>query len=119
MEEARNANSETEKVEGEIIEVEVGGDLYVKFHKPYKFEGKLYDGVDLSGLENLTMQDQAAIDKQVQRRGFSSRDLLGVTTEHAMHYASLATKLPIEFFKMLPMKDGNRVNATVAGFLLI
>ena len=36
-----------------------------------------------------------------------------------MHYASLATKLPIEFFKMLPMKDGNRVNATVAGFLLI
>lgn len=108
-----------ENKENEVIDVEVGGDLYVKFHKPYKFEGKEYEGIDLSGLNDLTMLDQVEVDKKIQRRGFSSRDVLGVTTEHAMHYATIASKQPIEFFKGLPLKDANRVTATVAGFLLV
>ena len=32
-------------------------DNIVKFDKPYKFEGKEYDSLDLSGMEKMTVQD--------------------------------------------------------------
>lgn len=106
-----------EEKKEEVIEVEIGN-LYVEFRKPYKFEGKEYKGIDLSGLENLTASDLAAVDRTVQHRAYSTRDLLGVTSDHIMHFSALATGQPIEFFKGLPLKDAARVNAVVAGFLL-
>ena len=33
----------------------------VKFDKPYKFEGKEYDSLDLSGMEKMTVQDLSLI----------------------------------------------------------
>ena len=37
----------------------------VKFDKPYKFEGKEYDGLDLSGMEKMTVQDLIDIQKNI------------------------------------------------------
>ena len=108
-----------QNTENNSIEPETGGELYVEFHKPYKFEGKEYSGVDLSGLEDLSYSDMVAVDKMVQRRGISSRELLAATPEHIMPYEARAAKLPIEFFKGMSFRDAERVNATVAGFLLM
>lgn len=40
-------------------------DNIVKFDKPYKFEGKEYDSLDLSGMEKMTVQDLIDIQKNI------------------------------------------------------
>lgn len=40
-------------------------DNIVKFDKPYKFEGKEYDSLDLSGMEKMTVQDLIDIQKSI------------------------------------------------------
>lgn len=43
-------------------------DNIVKFDKPYKFEGKEYDSLDLSGMEKMTVQDLIDIRPAVSAR---------------------------------------------------
>ena len=40
-------------------------DNIVKFDKPYKFEGKEYDSLNLSGMEKITVQDLIDIQKNI------------------------------------------------------
>ena len=40
-------------------------DYTVKFEKPYKFEGKECDSLDLSGMEKMTVQDLIDIQKSI------------------------------------------------------
>ena len=100
-------------------EEEKNNDLIVKFSKPYKFEGVEYTEVDLSGIENLNTKDLAAINRQVGRIPGSSALIPEASTEFALHIAARAAQKPIEFFELLPMKEGMAVRAAVTGFLLM
>lgn len=90
-------------------------DLYIKFGKPFNFEEESYEGVDLSGLENLTSKDLTEIEKKFFRVGVTS-----FTPENTSTYARIvaqkASGLPIEFFEQLPVKEAIKIKNVVTGF---
>lgn len=90
--------------------------LIIKFNKPYKFEGTEYTEVDLSGLEDLTVKDLAAADKQ-----FYAQGNVAASTETSIAYACIvaakAAGKPVEFFENLPVNEGIKVKMEVVGFL--
>ena len=88
---------------------------YVKFRKPYLFEGNRYDGIDLSGLESLTAQDMLEGEKYLARNGVMTA-LPEMTMEYVCFMAVLASDKPIEFFKGLPPKDAIKVKNRITGF---
>lgn len=98
-------------------EEEVG--MVIKFKKPYKFEGKEYTELDLSGLDDMQASDMIAVNKYMQRTsGSGIVDVMPeVSLEYACVLASKATKLPIEFFTSLPPREAMKVKNRVMGFL--
>ena len=88
---------------------------YVKFSKPYHFEGERYDGVDLSGMEDLSTQDMLAAEKHLARNGVVT-PLPEMSMEYVCYIAVLASDQPIEFFKGLPPKDAIKVKNRVTSF---
>lgn len=85
---------------------------------PYKFEGKEYPEIDLSGLDNLTVQD--AVDAQRQLFGeqeVATATICETTTAFARVIAAKATGRPIEFFKLMPRGISRRVVRTVQAYL--
>ncbi len=89
--------------------------LYVKFHKPYLFEGEHYDGIDLSGLERLNTQDMLDAEKHLSRNGVVT-PLPEMSMEYVCFMAVLASDQPIEFFKGLPPKDAVKVKNRITSF---
>lgn len=88
----------------------------VTFSKPYTFEGKEYENIDLSGIEDLTGNDLLAADKAFAETGtFAPAPEL--TLPYAFAIAATSTKLPIEFFNGLPAKDALKVKNNVVRFL--
>jgi len=92
-----------------------GADMYVKFSKPYVFEDDTYDGLDMSCLENLTMNDLTAIEKTFYKQGIVSFNP-ETTITFAKIVAWKATELPIEFFDQLPVKDIMQIKKQVVNF---
>ncbi|WNF36406.1 phage tail assembly protein [Bacillaceae bacterium IKA-2] len=88
----------------------------IEFKKPYKFEGKEYTEVDLSGIENLATKDLIDADKQFNAAGHMA--VMNETqTAYSCIVASKSTKLPVEFFENLPMKYGVQIKGIVMNFL--
>ena len=87
----------------------------VKFNKPYHFEGKTYNEIDLSKLEDLTAEDMIAADKYLTRSGTVSV-MPEMSLEYSCFIASRATDLPVEFFRRLPPKDAIKVKNRVTSF---
>lgn len=90
----------------------------LKLKKPYMFEGTEYEEIDLSGIEQMTVND--AID--IQAMLFSEQEvaasvLTETTTAFARMVAWKATGLPIEFFKMMPRGMNKAVTRAVQGVL--
>ncbi len=92
-------------------------EMIVKFRKPFTFEGKEYDSVDLSGLENLTGADMQEVEQILRARGISSFHT-DFSAEGSLLYAARAAKLPIEFFTALPLREARKVKVRVANFFL-
>lgn len=92
--------------------------LVLKFKKPYTFDGKQYNEVDLSGLEDATAKDLEAVGRILEKQG---KGMNPATMEMTMGYAQLlanrVTGLPMEFFKNLPAKEAMALKTTVVGFL--
>jgi hypothetical protein len=114
---------EEEKTAGESTTVESSDDdnnRIVKFKKPYKFEGKEYTEIDLSGMEDLRASDMIAVDNYMRRTaGTTSVNMMPeVSMEYACVFASKATQLPIEFFTSLPSREALKVKNRVVGFFL-
>lgn len=105
-------NEEVETVLAEVIEDE----MVMVFRKPYEFEGKTYESIDLSGLENLTGKDMIAAQKVLDRTG-SFSFIPEMSLQYACILASRATKYPIEFFEGLHPKESMRLKNKVTGFL--
>lgn len=113
-----------EETESKVNEPEVGeteeeeddkGDYWLKFHKPYKFEGTEYEGLDLSGIVELTAADQLWAERHCSTASMIN-PVKEMSTEMAMLLASRATGKPIEFFKFLPIPDMTHIRLAIVGF---
>lgn len=88
---------------------------YVRFHKPYFFEGNYYAGIDLKAIEDLTAKDMCEAEKYLSKKGIIS-PLPEMTMEYIGFIANKATGQPIEFFMKLPPKDATKVKNKVTSF---
>ena len=88
---------------------------YVRFHKPYLFEGNHYAGIDLKAIEDLTAKDMCEAEKYLSKKGIIS-PLPEMTMEYIGFIANRATGQPIEFFILLPPKDATKVKNKVTSF---
>lgn len=90
----------------------------IELARPYKFDDKEYTEIDLSGLDDLTIKDAVLIIKKLYNEGEMA---VMVTPETATAYtdalAAAATKLPIEFFQLLPIGASKKVRQTVQASL--
>ena len=69
-------------------------DYTVKFEKPYKFEGKECDSLDLSGMEKMTVQDLIDIQKNIGNET-AAMYAMEMTTSFAQDMAVKATGKPV------------------------
>lgn len=89
--------------------------MKVTFNKPYAFEGETYEGVDLSGVEDMTTEQLCQCDRMFERGGGVSA-MKELNVEYACIIAAQVAKLPIEFFKGLPAREGNKVKTTIGSY---
>lgn len=89
--------------------------LIVYFKKPFTFEGKVFEYIDLSEIENLNGKQLCDIHKK-----FTASQTFALTPEttpaFACFTASMVTGLPVEFFYALPAKELNKIKRTVSGY---
>lgn len=87
----------------------------VKFARPYTFEGKTYNSINLEGLETMSSKDMRDAESWLTKKG-----IVSATPEMSMEYAnfiaSRATNLPIEFFEGLHPKNAIKVKNRVTNF---
>lgn len=89
----------------------------VEFSKPYTFEGETYEGIDLSGCDELTGNDATRAEKLMAARG--EKDMFPeMSSTYAFIIASMGTGKPVEFFTGLPLKDSTRVKNRVRACFL-
>lgn len=92
------------------------GEYVIVFTKPYKFEGKQYDQVDLSEMENLSTYQLIDCEKEFMADNNYINLLSETTTALGCIIASRVTNLPINFFHQLPANEGNKIKQMVMGF---
>lgn len=105
-----------QKEETEAPGQEEDNKYLVVFKKPFTFEGKTYENVDLSGLEDLKAADMIAINKIIERGG-TVNVLPEMSVEYACLFAGRACGKPVEFFKALPPKEAIKIKNRVTSFL--
>lgn len=123
---ALSAKEAVEKVKnGNVIKIESRNKskeddsvaLVVKLTNVYRFEGRDYDQIDLSGIKELTTVDLQAIDKIFYGDG-NIAPINEMSNSYCMLAASRASKLPIELFESLKANDSVKVKNSVSHFLL-
>lgn len=90
--------------------------LKIAFEKPYIFESETYNGIDLSGLEDMTGNDFINVEKMLRIMGIRSLNF-ETTPEGAFMYAAQAAKVPFEFFGKLPLIEARKIKVAVINFL--
>ena len=88
---------------------------YIRFRKPFTWEDKVYEGVDLSGMEDMSARDMIQAQRAMEKSG-SINVLPEMSLEYACIFASKAAKLPVEFFQALPPKEAVKVKNRVTSF---
>lgn len=111
---AKITNIDEGPLTGDVVGVEKP--LYITFVKPYTFEGETYEGIDLSGMEDLTARDLIIAQKDLERGGTHSV-LPEMTMEYACIFAARASGKPVEFFQSMRPRDAIKVKAAVTNFL--
>lgn len=90
--------------------------LVLKLDKPYKFDGAEYTEVDLSGLEDVTGGDLAAVGRMVAKLGVVS-PMPEMTMDFSMIMAARVSGQKLEFFKSMPSRETIKLKNIVTGFL--
>lgn len=88
---------------------------FVKFRKPFVWEDETYEGIDLSGMEDLSARDMIQAQRAMEKSG-SINVLPEMSLEYACIFASKAAKMPVEFFQALPPKEAVKVKNRVTNF---
>lgn len=102
--------------QAENIEQDAEESLVLEFARPYKFDGKEYTTLDLSGLEDTTAADLSAVGKILAKQGVVS-PMPEMTMDFSVYMAARVCKLPVEFFKQLPARETIKLKNIVTGFL--
>lgn len=111
------SNNTTIEVSSAVKSIsEVTNDYLIKFNKPYIFEGKAYNEIDLSNVENISTKDLIAVDKLFYQTG-NIAPSSEMSLAYACIVASKAAGKPLEFFNQLPAKAGIKVKTVVVNFL--
>ena len=95
---------------------EIVNEMYLQFSAPYEFEGKTYDGVDLSGMADMTGRDMIAVQRKLERGGTVSV-LPEMSLEYAIEFAARASHQPPEFFQGRPPREAIKLKNRVMAFL--
>ncbi len=112
---AQVSDEESNKlIPAELVEDE-DNFLKITFSKPYNFEGEIFNGIDLSGLEDIKGRQLTAIEKAFGKAGVVS-SMPETTSTYAKIAASAATGLPAEFFEDLPGKEVRKIKSAVTRF---
>lgn len=90
-------------------------DTFVRFSKPYLFEGMNHAGVNLDGMDRITARDMIEAEKYLVKCGVVS-PLPEMTMEYIGFIANRISGQPIEFFNGLPPKDAIKVKNKITGF---
>lgn len=88
----------------------------IRFDPSVYFEGKEYDGIDLSCLEDVTAMDMISVSRKLSSAG-NSDFMQENSMEYALNLAARASGLPVEFFEQLKMPHAMKVKRCVAAFL--
>lgn len=95
--------------------------LIIKLRKPYAFEGKDFETIDLTAMEDWTTDDMIRIGKKYSKlAGTDVNPASLILPENDLEYdvfiAAEATGLPLEFFHGLPVRDCSRMKTAVINF---
>ena len=111
---AQVSDEESNKlIPAELVEDE-DNFLKITFSKPYNFEGEIFNGIDLSGLEDIKGRQLTAIEKAFGKAGVVSS--MPETTSTYAKIAASVTGLPAEFFEDLPGKEVRKIKSAVTRF---
>lgn len=91
-------------------------EITVKFEKPYKFEGKEYTEIDLSGIEKMTIADLVEIQRALMSEAASSY-VMETTASFAQVMATKASGKPVELFKLMPRGKIKQVQTAILKYL--
>ncbi len=91
---------------------DTSGKNVMKFKKPYTFNGKTYESVDLSGLADMTSMNEMEAENRLTRGGVTYIDPAYCYMYNCI-MASMATGLPEEFFTGLPFGELLNLKAAV------
>lgn len=103
---------EIESYEGEVVDNE----LMLELKKPYEYEGKTYEKIDLRKLENMTTKDLIAANNLMMKKGGYS-PTPEMTLDFCCILANRATQIPLEFFYSLSVADAMNLKNKVTNFL--
>lgn len=93
-------------------------DLIVKLSKPYVFEGKTHETLDLSALESTTAGVLQSVGKIVTKKNPGLNPaLLEMSLQFCTTLAARVMAVPLEFFDNLPARDAIAVKSAVTNFL--
>lgn len=112
---ALNGNDEVEEII--ITPEEEKVDNVIKLSKKYKFEGKIIEEIDLSGIENVSGETAQLIAELYRKNTKNVSATPEFTPEYAMATASIITGLPVEFFKHINFKDITKMKNRIVNFL--
>lgn len=95
--------------------------LVLTLKKPVTFEGKTYETIDLTKLEDWTVDDLIALRKKFSKFTGVDINVAGIVLpesdiEYCIFVAAEATGMPIEFFRKLPARDSGALSAAIVGF---
>lgn len=92
-------------------------DYIIRFAKPYRFEGKTYAGIDLSGLLQMKAKDIWRMNRSCRSVGLASV-IPELDAEYTARVAACASHLPIEFFEELPLPEMTKIKMKVSNFFM-
>lgn len=100
--------------------------MKLTFDKPYEFEGKTYNELDipledLNGAQLRKYQKSYIASKTKAQDRLQARNLLVTVSgdpDFTLFIAASASKQPVEFFEMLPAKEYISLIAQISSFLL-
>ena len=111
-----NEDENLEIVESISEEQDEPVEVILKFNKPFVFEGKTYNEIDLSALENITGEDMIQVNRRLTAAGCAPL-LQEMSLEYAQMMAAQVTGIPIELFKALPAKASMKLKNIVTNFI--
>ncbi len=113
--EADEEDNDIEEIVIEADEEEISN--VVKLSKKYKFEGKIIDTVDLTGIERMSGETAQNVERLYRKITKNISSAPEITVDYAIAAASILTGLPAEFFKRINIKDLTRMKSRIVNFL--